>query len=348
MCGIWGIVTLKGYSNKNIIKKMIKQLFILSEVRGKDAAGVAILSYDKLNVFKRPQTADVMIRGREYRKFIEENLSANRLENGVAIIGHSRMVTNGTSKKADNNQPVNRGNMVTVHNGIIVNVDKLWEDNPQFKRLYDVDTEIFAELCEQYRQSMDIEKAVCKVYGDIRGMASTLSLFADIGVLVAATNNGSLYLCTSADGVFTVFASEKLILERFAKKQAFSGMHFPVENIQQMQPMEAMIIESASGKRKHFNLDKNKIYDLKFEKVKRKIRVDKGKDADSITPMILDEAKYQTFDINTDLIRKLRRCTCCVLPETMPFIKFDRGGMQLLPYISKTKISGEGCAYKLG
>lgn len=33
------------------------------------------------------------------------------------------------------------------------------------------------------------------------------------------------------------------------------------------------------------------------------------------------------FDIDETPIRKLRRCTYCVLPETMPFIEFDKNGV---------------------
>ena len=36
---------------------------------------------------------------------------------------------------------------------------------------------------------------------------------------------------------------------------------------------------------------------------------------------------FRKFDIDETPIRKLRRCTCCVLPETMPFIEFDENGV---------------------
>jgi hypothetical protein len=36
--------------------------------------------------------------------------------------------------------------------------------------------------------------------------------------------------------------------------------------------------------------------------------------------------RHTEFEIDEAPIRALRRCTCCVLPETMPFIQFDSGG----------------------
>lgn len=37
--------------------------------------------------------------------------------------------------------------------------------------------------------------------------------------------------------------------------------------------------------------------------------------------------QYSKYDINFEKIRKIKRCTCCVLPETMPFIEFDDKGV---------------------
>lgn len=37
--------------------------------------------------------------------------------------------------------------------------------------------------------------------------------------------------------------------------------------------------------------------------------------------------QYSAYDINFEKIKKIRRCTCCVLPETMPFIEFDDEGV---------------------
>ena len=37
--------------------------------------------------------------------------------------------------------------------------------------------------------------------------------------------------------------------------------------------------------------------------------------------------QYSKYDIDFEKIKKIKRCTCCVLPETMPFIKFDDKGV---------------------
>ena len=292
MCGIWGIITHGKSCDRKSMEKIIEKLFLLSEVRGKDAAGIAVMSQRELNVFKRPQTAEIMLKDKKYHAFIEKNLSGGRIREGIAVIGHSRMVTNGTSGRADNNQPISRENMITVHNGIIVNADKLWKAHPELKRMYEVDTEIFVELCERYRLEMDTQEAVCKIYKDISGMASTLNLFADTGRVIAATNNGSLYYCISRDQFFIVFASERMILEKLIKKEATLNQHFAIESIKQMYPMEAIEVDPFKGKMRKFSLKEENGEKLEEKKEETRLAEEKAEEAQKDA----DEAKQTASD----------------------------------------------------
>lgn len=86
MCGIWGIITHGKSCERKSMEKIIEKLFLLSEVRGKDAAGIAVMSQRELNVFKRPQTADIMLKDKKYHAFIEKNLSGGgELEKGLRL-----------------------------------------------------------------------------------------------------------------------------------------------------------------------------------------------------------------------------------------------------------------------
>lgn len=60
---------------------------------------------------------------------------------------------------------------------------------------------------------------------------------------------------------------------------------------------------------------------------------------------ILNEQKLLKYDIDVEPIKKIRRCTKCVLPETMPFIKFDSAGVcnychtyEKMQYLGKDKL----------
>ena len=54
----------------------------------------------------------------------------------LAIVGHSRLATNGTQSNVDNNQPVIVNGAVGIHNGIIVNDEQLWQKHPELRRQF--------------------------------------------------------------------------------------------------------------------------------------------------------------------------------------------------------------------
>ena len=90
---------------------------------------------------------------------------------------------------------------VGIHNGIIVNDDKLWKSFPAIKKKYDVDTEVFLSLLQMYRtQGKSMMEAVRLVFEQIEGSASVAVQFDDTNNLVLATNTGSLYMAFSQNG----------------------------------------------------------------------------------------------------------------------------------------------------
>jgi len=93
MCGIFGIITKENsLLTEQTFRSTVNRLFKLSESRGKEAAGLALRSNDTIKIIKQPVSASKMIRTKEYRA-IFRNL---HLSSAQAIIGHSRLVTNGT------------------------------------------------------------------------------------------------------------------------------------------------------------------------------------------------------------------------------------------------------------
>jgi hypothetical protein len=104
--------------------------------RGKDATG--ILTVDpkgRWKLRKKPYPADVFLAGR----------------NGIGVSAstlllHTRAATQGKSSIPGNNHPIQYGNVIGIHNGVIWNDDKLY-DHYKWDRLNQVDSEaIFAAL----------------------------------------------------------------------------------------------------------------------------------------------------------------------------------------------------------
>ena len=330
MCGIWGLVSIGNELHPKTIDGMVHKLMVLSESRGKEAAGIAMASRGGASVFRRASAATKMLTTPEFHSFWKRSFDFSA--GSFAAIGHSRLVTNGAAMHPDNNQPVVGKGLVTVHNGIIVNVDELWTQHPELTCRTQVDTEVFVALLEEYQKTEPLETAVRKVFGEIFGMASTLNLFADSGRFVAATNNGSLYRVMSVSGKTAVFASESLTLDRLIRscgdeiKQLFSG-----SEVKQLRAGDALMLSLTGMEPVEFRLDGEApvsaapggTHDVK-------ISVDQDRDVSIQSPYehpFVPSQHYKAFEIDTEPIRNIRRCTRCVMPETMPFIEFDDEGV---------------------
>ena len=119
MCGIFGIVSSNLDISKDELLKQVTDLFILSEARGKEAAGLAIKYDGKLNVYKDKVTASEMLKESQFNNFYSDSLpNKSNITSPISIFGHSRLVTNGSAELNYNNQPVVKDGLVAIHNGI--------------------------------------------------------------------------------------------------------------------------------------------------------------------------------------------------------------------------------------
>ena len=297
MCGIFGIVGAGG----NAFARGLERLFLLSESRGKEAAGLAINDGHEITVLKEPLSASAMIRSDQYRTLVETIALRQATPQNLAAIGHSRLVTNGRGAIAANNQPVVTGRTVAVHNGIIVNDRKIWDAHPELARAADVDTEAFLALFEKFRRDGNNERAAfARSFAAIEGTASMALLMADRHQLMVGTNNGSLYACR-LDGHGFYFASERYILH-----QALEQMGHRDGALEAVASGSGLLVDIRTLAVERFALD---VQDATPAGANISLRI-----AD------LSRRKDPRY-------ANLRRCTKCILPETMPFIDFDRDGV---------------------
>lgn len=288
MCGIFGSVGLNDI-------KIINKLYKLSESRGKDSSGIATFNETNINIFKLPINAS---------KFIKNTLTQKLIKKSKALIAHARMVTNGSMNFNVNNQPVIKDGMVAVHNGIIVNDEQLWKKYNSLKRQYQVDTEILLSLFRFNLQKNDnINQAFLKTIKEIEGAVSTAIFFEDQNKLLLYTNTGSLYYIKTKK--YLIFASEKIFLSSLNLKKTIKQLELNKPHLFKINCKKNNKILDLSPNQK-ISI-KPSINDLEFEENKNSIQ--------------------KNFKIIQEKVSKLKRCTKCVLPETMPFIKFDKNGV---------------------
>jgi glucosamine--fructose-6-phosphate aminotransferase (isomerizing) len=214
-------------------------------------------------------------------------LGKARLDKPVFAMGHSRLITNGLS----DNQPVYRDNVCLIHNGIVVNHDGLWA-NTQKQRKQEIDTEIIAAIiAEDIENHVPVEEIHRRVLNLCKGIVACAVALPRLGKLSLFSNNGSLYLGKKSDAWY--FASEEFPL----KKLGCLG-------IQQVRSSVILDIPMSDKEPELHEINNRKI----------NLIPELGTHADEERLLVYFQPE-------------LRRCTKCILPETMPFINFDEHGV---------------------
>jgi glucosamine--fructose-6-phosphate aminotransferase (isomerizing) len=342
LCGIFGILISE---NLRVSPKELMQitnyLFKLSESRGKEASGLALRFGESIYVLKEPITSSRLVKTSSYKDLFNQKLKTEshnnaKLKAPILVLGHSRLQTNGQSEINTNNQPVVKDGAIGIHNGIIVNDDKLWKSFPTLSKKYDVDTEVFLSLLQMFRaQGKSIVDAVRLVFEQIEGSASVAVQFEDTNNLVLASNTGSLYMALSQNQKILVFASEKFILQQILNYKLLSNM-FSGKSIAQVKAGQGYLFNLTLTRKQTFLLKDSSIDKNDNDTLKSKAKIFELYDKQP--PTLPDTDKYllnenikqsmiQNWEALYSSTNALKRCTRCLLPESMPYITFDEEGV---------------------
>jgi glucosamine--fructose-6-phosphate aminotransferase (isomerizing) len=321
MCGIFGFISKKE-SEIDFIK-LAKTLGDFSESRGKDASGLA--TNNPLFAVKSSENFNKAMKSSQWQK-INQNLLERQGKKSVIVIGHTRLATNGDASVDNNNQPVVLTELIGVHNGIICNTNLIESDFNVSDKISELDSEIlFKALRNEFKEELKVdsnrlncwEKSLNKVYSEIEGAAS-IAAISDKNELILATNIGSLYVYESKE--ILVFSSERITLEDTLKK---FRIEFGKEAITQLKPNSSKIV----------NID-NSIFQTSIDLKETTIY---GASTCPIKFELLLKSNFSSY-INSDFHKSrlkrieerqqsLIRCSNCLIPETHPFVVFDKDGV---------------------
>ncbi len=354
MCGIFGLIIKPRtqFSTKKI-GEVIRRIALLSESRGKDSSGIAFRNEDEqaIHVIKGDIPIRELLRSKDFKDQLRNSLLEYKKGAGFSAFGHARLVTNGSQLKEENNQPVLKGGMLIIHNGIIVNADELWEQNTDLQRNYLIDTEIIPALIrKELNCENDLVSSCNNAFVQLKGTYSVAVMFEELDQFVLATNNGSMYYL-SVDKSLIVFASEQYILEELKREEKFNTELNAIE-ITPIQANEGIIIDLKTFNLRHFvtqqteSLKPRIVRSQPFQIHKHLLENKNSKQEVIINPAIyINSSKeshlYNLLEYNIDSIKHLRRCKKCLLPETFPFIEFNIDGVcnYCLNYKQKNQIN---------
>ena len=315
MCGIFGVILKDKTSwSVNDFHHDMEQLCMLSERRGKDATGLVVHAGDDVSILRRGGNARQMIQDPRFSRAIQEGFKLSG--SALGVMGHCRLVTNGSMGLEDNNQPIVAGPLIGIHNGIVTNADRLIpgegpdvsaENRATVESVWaESDTKaLFTRMTQHLGESGNLQHAAAETFNEIIGSASIAVFQPEKQTLLLASNTGSLFYLYSEKSGVLIFASEKMILEHFnAKSRLVPKLEGPV--LHQLKAQHGLSTDFALS---HF-----KVFDMVTAR------------QSPPTPSSEPSHKYQVKALRSD-VKNLKRCTKCILPHTYPLITFDGMGI---------------------
>jgi glucosamine--fructose-6-phosphate aminotransferase (isomerizing) len=325
MCGIFGIYR---HPNCAISATAADEIFIQlannSMSRGQDSSGIATVDQSDVKIFK----AAIPI-NRFTRKPPVQSAVRGLLGRGGFVFGHSRMETNGSFLESENNQPVSSSGLIGVHNGIVVNVERLWKHNPQLKRVATVDTEFILARTGELRQSaQSFALAAKQALSEVEGSYTLLLAAIDQPTVVFATNTGSLYIATTNDQQFFCFASELTHLSNAIElAPANPSSRLTIKHIEAGQIFELDLTTGAISKPGEAVAAAPTNRKLSVVDLSPKRETGRSRFTNEVWRNEIESLVGEGYQRAAEAAAKARRCSRCILPDTMPYIEFDSLGV---------------------
>ncbi|CAM4284078.1 hypothetical protein [Pseudoalteromonas ostreae] len=219
---------------------------------------------------------------------INKLLKSTSLNNKKLVFGHSRLVTNGHT----DNQPVIRDGIIAIHNGIIVNDEELWKDI-NVERKFQIDSEVIIAIAlDCLEKGVALEDIPTHILNKCKGVVACALLFPSMGKALLFSNNGSLYVADSNDSLY--FSSESYPLTKLGLSVV------------------------------HKVINETVVWDIPKANNTGEVKDCHSRKLDLVPALSFNAEKEALLEYNEPV---LKRCTKCILPETMPFIHFDSLGV---------------------
>lgn len=219
---------------------------------------------------------------------IEKLLKKIKPYKSKIALGHSRLITNGLG----DNQPVIRNNICAIHNGIIVDEEQVWE-KIELERKYQIDSELIVAIAEKsLKENKDITKIPDEVFSLCHGVIACALVLPEHGKLLLFSNNGSLYIGYIGSDIY--FASERYALDQINCKDVVQVK------------------------------EKSVILDIPLSELPFAVQ-DNNKRIENLIPeFVFNKSEKDLLQFSEP---NIKRCSKCILTETMPFIRFDENGV---------------------
>ena len=217
MCALFGWLDYKGVVSDKLLKKLTQALANAAEERGTDTSGIAYVKDGKVTIYKRPKPA--------------HKIRFNAPNGTRAVMGHTRMTTQGNEKFNYNNHPFYGHadvNFAFAHNGVLYNDKELRTEKHLPQTLIETDSYIAVQLIEQQgKLNFDSLKSMAE---SVQGSFCFTALDENNTLYLVKGSNPMCLLHFAELGLYT-YASTESILKKALQKSCFHKYPFEVLNV---------------------------------------------------------------------------------------------------------------------
>ena len=209
MCSLFGFLDYQGIIPHKVLRKLTQSLAVAAEERGTDASGISYVKDGQIVIFKRPKPA--------------HRLHFNPPEGTRAVMGHTRMTTQGNEKYNYNNHPFygETGDISwsLAHNGIIYNDKELRKEKQLPVTAIETDSYIAVQLIES-QHNLDFE-SLRYMAEQVQG-SFNFSILDDRNNLYLIKGNNPLCLLNFKSLGLYVYASTESIMKAALHRLGFN------------------------------------------------------------------------------------------------------------------------------
>ncbi len=208
MCALFGWLDYKGIVPYRILRKLTQALANAAEERGTDAAGISYVQDGKIIIFKRPKAA--------------HKIHFNVPEGTKAVMGHTRMTTQGNQKFNYNNHPFpGRADkeFAFAHNGVLWNDKELRSEKKLPDTHIETDSYIAVQLIEsKHKLNFDSLKYMAEtVEGNF-----TFTVLDQFNSMYIIKGSNPMYLLHFKSLGIYVYASTESIMKAALRRLGFN------------------------------------------------------------------------------------------------------------------------------
>ena len=217
MCSLFGFLDYQGIIPHKVLRKLTQALANAAEERGTDAAGISYVHGNDVVIFKRPKPA--------------HKLHFSIPEGTSAVMGHTRMTTQGNEKFNYNNHPfpgvAGDTAFAFAHNGVLWNDKELRKEKQLPDTYIETDSYVAVQLLQQ-SDKLDFD-SLKDMAETVEGNFTFTVLDQNNNLYIIKGSNPMCLLHFPALGLY-VYASTESIMKNALKR---IGLHkFAYERVQ--------------------------------------------------------------------------------------------------------------------